>query len=299
MGLCLLWTVAILPAAPALGPGDHTRSLTVDGLQRSYLVHVPAQCDGKSPAPLVLVYHGAAMNGLMMSVFSGLNKKADEAGFIAVYPNGTGKLGLFLTWNVAWTGGSAKPDDVLFTRRLLDDLTGALRVDPKRIYAAGMSNGGMMCYRLAAELSDRIAAVAPVAGAMADKAPRPKRPVSVIHFHGTDDALVPYQGLGDHVPNFIRFKSVEDSIQAWVKLDGCPARPKVDELPCPVDDGATVQRKTYGPGTKGVEVVLVVIRGGGHTWPGRPSFFSYLGRSTKNISANDLLWEFFERHPLP
>ena len=299
VGLCLLWSVALLAADPTLGPGDHTRSLTVDGRQRSYLVHVPAKCDGKAPAPVVLVYHGAAMNGPMMSVFCGLNKKADEAGFIAVYPNGTGKWGLFLTWNVAWKGGAAKADDVAFTRRLLDDLTHVLHVDPKRIFATGLSNGGMMCYRLAAELSDRIAAIAPVAGAMADEAPRPKRPVSLLHCHGTDDSVVPFQGLGGRGASLIRFKSVEDSIRAWVQLDGCPAQPKVDELACPIDDGTTVERKTYGPGTKGAEVVLVLIRGGGHTWPGQTPPVGFLGKSTKNISANDLLWEFFQRHPMP
>jgi polyhydroxybutyrate depolymerase len=109
------------------------------------------------------------MNASMMQRFSGMNGKADEAGFIAVYPNGTG-AGPFLTFNsggVEWELVKKQPNDVTFVSQLLDDLATVVSVDPKRIYATGMSNGGMMCYRLAAELSDRIAAIAPVAGTMA------------------------------------------------------------------------------------------------------------------------------------
>ena len=284
-----------------LGPGDHTRSLEVDEQTRSYLLHVPPDYDPREPAPVVLALHGAMMNGSMMAAFSGLSEKADEAGFLVVYPNGTGVANLLLTWNCGGLLGKLaenQPDDVAFVAALLDDLATVVRVDPKRVYAAGMSNGGMMCYRLAAELSDRIAAIAPVGGTMAIGTCKPKRPVPVIHFHGTDDQLVPFEGFNGKAPRFLSFKSVKETIDLWVRKNGCPEEPDVNELPDSADDGTTVMRKSYGPGKQGTEVVLLKIKGGGHTWPGREAAFGFLGKSTQDISANDLIWEFFLRHPM-
>ena len=120
-----------------------------------------------------------------------------------------------------------------------------------------------------------------------------------MHFHGTDDKFLPFAGgIGDRSLAKVMFRSVEDSIQAWVKVDGCPKKPVVSEMPQKVDDGTTVERKVYGPGKDGAEVVLFIIKGGGHTWPGREPRVEFLGKSTKNISANDLMWEFFKRHPM-
>ena len=293
--------VGLLAAGEPLGPGDHTRSLKVDELTRSYMVHVPPDYDPQEPVPVVLALHGAMMNGPMMAAFSGLSEKADEAGFLAVYPNGTGVANLLLTWNSGGLTGKLaenQPDDVAFVAALLDDLATVVKVDPKRVYAAGMSNGGMMCYRLAAELSDRIAAIAPVGGTMAIGTCKPKRPVPVIHFHGTDDQLVPFKGLGGEGPRFLSFKSVEETIDLWIRKNGCPEEPEVNELPDSADDGTSVTRKSYGPGKQGAEVVLLEINGGGHTWPGREAAFGFLGKSTQDISANDLIWEFFLRHPM-
>ena len=153
-----------------LGPGDHTRTLMMGEQKRTYLVHVPKDYDPKKPTPVVLALHGAAMNGPMMVWFSGLNTTADKSGFIVVYPSGTG-TGPFLTWNAGGFKGKmaeGKADDVAFIGKLLDDLSTVIKVDEKRVNACGMSNGGMMCYRLAAELSNRIAAVAPVAVIVTD-----------------------------------------------------------------------------------------------------------------------------------
>ena len=191
-----------------------------------------------------------------------------------------------------------QPDDVKFVRELLDDLAKVVNVDPKRIYATGISNGGMMCYRLAAEMSNRIAAIAPVSGTLAVEKCRPQRPVPVIHFHGTDDKLVPFNGPDQRTAKVFAFKSVEETIRTWVKIDGCPTKPKITKLPHKADDGTTVERKTYGPGKEGAEVILYVINGGGHTWPGRKWPVPWLGKTTTDISANDLMWEFFKRHPM-
>jgi polyhydroxybutyrate depolymerase len=296
-----LHLVALLSLAAApLGPGDHTRSFKMGGTDRSYLVHVPPQYDPQKPTPVVLVLHGAGTNGSITVWFTGMSKKADEAGFIAVYPNGTGLAGLMLTWNAGGVRGKTdgKPDDVAFLGKVLDDLATVANVDSKRVYATGMSNGGMMCYRLAAELSDRIAAIAPVAGTMAIDKYAPKRPVPVMHFHGTADTMVPFGGPSGRTPKFLGFKSVEDTIKICVKANGCPEKPTVVELPDKAGDGTPVTQKTYGPGKDGAEVVLFVIEGGGHTWPGQQPPVGFIGKSTKNISANDLIWAFFEKHPM-
>ena len=263
-------------------------------------MHVPPKYDPKTPTPVVLILHGAGTDATITVPFTGMSRKSDEAGFIAVYPNGTG-IGPFQTWNAGGLSGllaEGKPDDVAFISKLLDDLATVVNVDAKRVYVTGISNGGMMAYKLAAELSDRIAAIAPVAGTMTMDTISPRRPVPVMHFHGTKDTFVPFNGPSDKVPKFIRFKSVEETIAAWAKANGCPAEPQLADEPNKVDDGTKVQRKTYGPGTDGAEVILWTIEGGGHTWPGMKAPVNFIGKSTQNISANDLMWEFFEKHPL-
>ncbi len=302
VGLLIVWLASPAKSDTPLAPGDYTRTLHFGGRERSYLVHVPLGYRASRPTPVVLVFHGAMINAWIMVHYCGLNETADKHGFVAVYPNGTGPLGVLLTFNGGNCCGTAQwdhVDDVGFTRALLDDLAKVVKVDARRVYAAGISNGGILCYRLASELSDRIAAIAPVAAAMGTPTCHPKRPVSVIDFHGTDDPIVPFKGgMGKQGPVRVTFTPVEASIRAWVKADGCPPKPAIVKLPVKIGDGTTVERKTYGPGKEGAEVVLYVIHGGGHTWPGKPPRLDFLGRSTKNISANDLIWDFFQRHPM-
>lgn len=278
-----------------------TRTLVVDGRTRSYFVHVPPGYDPSKPSPVVLALHGATMTGPLMAWFTGLNAQADEAGFLAVYPDGTGSRSSFY-WNAGNCCGAAaqdQVDDVAFIRALLDDLAGVYRVDPDRVFATGLSNGAMMAYRLASELSDRIAAVACVAGTMATEACHPVRPVPVLHVHGTEDAFVPFTGgVGPRSPSGVPHRSVEQSIRAWVRADGCAEEPAVETLPDRARDGTRVVRKTYGDGHAGSEVVLVVVEGGGHTWPGRDLRSKVLGKATMNVSANGLVWDFFVRHPM-
>ena len=296
--------VAAMANTESLAPGNHNRSLRVDGVDRAYLVHVPPKYDSKQPTPVVLVLHGAWTNGPITAGYSGLNRTADENNFIAVYPNGTGFRETALFWN---SGHRDKPifgiqlvDDVKFIGALLDDLGTVVNLDPKRVFATGISNGGMMCYRLAAEMADRIAAIAPISGTLCLDDRHPKRPVSVLHFHGTQDKLVPYDGSRSAARNLLHCKSVDESVQTWAKLNGCPDKPKIELLPNKVDDGTKIRRHTFGPGKDGSEVVLIEIEGGGHTWPGRPlpGIDAALGKSTGNISANEMMWEFFSRHPM-
>jgi polyhydroxybutyrate depolymerase len=279
------------------------RTLAVDGRQRSYLVHVPRRYDPGKPTPVVLAFHGAFMNGAAMAAFSGLSAKADEAGFIVVYPDGVGVSKSFLFFNAFLPPGGAAldynpPDDVAFTARLLDDLSTVCNVDTKRVFATGLSNGGMMCHRLAAELSDRVAAIAPVSGTLAIDDVHPTRAVPAIMFHGTADTIVPFNGPKAGDLAMLKFKGVDDTVKAWIKADGCQPDPATTAIPDTAHDGTIVKRHEYGSGRDGAEVVLYEIEGGGHTWPGQQPPVDFLGKSTSNISANDLIWEFFQKHPM-
>jgi polyhydroxybutyrate depolymerase len=296
------------PSSPAtkLVAGEHTRTIAVDDLQRRYRVYVPKKYDRANPTPVVIVFHGGGGNPESMVRLSGMNAKSDEAGFIVVYPYGTGKLeDYLLTFNGGGCCGYAmhnKIDDVGFTRAMLDDLAKVANVDTNRVFATGLSNGGIMSHYVASELSDRIAAIAPVGGPLMMDAPNAKRPVPVMHFHGTGDEFAPFKGgfgkgaaAGKGVTDF---KSVEHTIQSWVKANGCKPDPEVVAFPDKSEDGMKCTRKTWSGGKDGSEVVLIEIENGGHTWPGNEPTVAMLGKSTKDISANDLMWEFFQKHPM-
>ncbi len=279
---------------------DQLRAISIDGHERSYWVHVPPTVDLAAPTPVVLAFHGGASSGRALARSSGLSEKADAAGFVVVYPNGTGDRDQLFTWNAGTCCGYAhaqQVDDVAFVMALLDELAATMHVDPARVFATGLSNGAMLAYRLASEHAERFAAIAPVAGPMAAATCSPSLPASVIHFHGTLDEFTPLAGgVGKRSVTKTNHYSVEHSIQAWVGANACPSTPVIQQLPTAIDDGMRIERRTYGPGRDDAEVVLYLIDGGGHTWPGRPSNTFIFGRSTQNISANNLMWEFFFRH---
>lgn len=298
------WLSLLIPfflAADSLVPGDHERQLKIDDLDRRYFVHVPPNLDPHQPVPVVLVFHGAGMNGRMMPGFCGMNDKADAAGFVAVYPNGTGVAELLLVFNAAGTPEKpygSRADDVKFVDALLDDLGTVLKIDSNRVYASGFSNGAMLCYRLAAELPDRIAAIAPVSGTQALKDLRPPRPVPILHLHGTRDLLVPWDGPVAGQSPKMPFLSVPETLKIWIPANHCATEPVMTAVPDQADDGTRVMRRTYTPSADGAEIVVYAIEGGGHTWPGSPHpQLEFLGKTTLDISANDLIWDFFVRHP--
>jgi polyhydroxybutyrate depolymerase len=278
------------PDAPCLGKealsGDLDWKMKVDGKDRTVHVHVPKGYDPTKAVPVVLNFHGYSSNGTEQNLLARMTDKADKAGFIAVHPEGTGASP---SWNAGACCGdaaSAATDDVGFVGKIIDELESKLCVDAHRVFATGMSNGGFLSHRLACELSDRIAAVAPVAGVLGIPTCNPTRPMSVFHFHGTLDALVSYDGSQGGFP------SVKQTMSGWASRSGCTVTPretlKKGEVTCVTYDGCK----------GGAEVNLCTVTGGGHTWPGGLPVPS-LGHTTTDIVATDAMWDFFVKHPLP
>jgi polyhydroxybutyrate depolymerase len=228
----------------------------------------------------VLVLHGFTQTAQGIMGYSGFNAIADEAGFLAVYPNG-----INTSWNVGLAGAGA--NDVGFISALIDTLAAAYAIDNERIYACGMSNGGFMSYRLACELSDRIAAIASVTGSMTTatfNACQPQRPVPVLEIHGTNDLIVPYSGSNGVLP-------IPTVLSWWVLHNNCDPTPVVNPLPDLVNEGSTVEQWRYGPGSAGSVVEHLRVVGGGHTWPG--ANFSGVGNTNRDINASSEIWRFF------
>ena len=283
--------------SPNLPAGEVNRTLTHDGLQRSYLLYVPASANRSQPLPLVLVFHGGTGNAQSAERMSGFDRVADQNGFVVVYPNGTSRVSddILLTWNGGTCCGYAQEknvDDTGFVRAILADLQPLVNIDAKRIYAAGMSNGGILSQRLACEAADLFAAIAPVAGTLNFPSCSPAQPVSVIEFHGTDDRHLPYDGgVGPESLAGVDFASVKDSIDFWLNFDGCPAAPQTETF-------ADIQNDIYASCANGTAVELYTILGGRHAWPGSDGP-GWPGGDlpTQSISATDLIWEFFAAHP--
>ncbi len=267
-------------------PQTNRFMLTVGGLPRTFDVHLPANYDPSKATPVVLNFHGLGSNAGQQQAYSKMIAKSDAEGFIAVHPEGTGAR---QSWNAGYCCEAAvqnNTDDVAFVRAMLDELESRLCVDKDRVFAAGMSNGGFMSHRLACDLSDRIAAVAPVAGYNVTQACAPGRAVPVLHFHGTSDQTVPYEAGANGFPG------VRPSLEAWAQRNGCGATPSESFRM------ADAHCDSWPSCSGGSEVILCTIDGGGHTWPGAIAI-PQLGFTSAAISATDTMWDFFERHPMP
>ncbi len=299
----LLLTATIGQGAPSRA---QFRTVKVGHLDRTFWLHVPLNDSKDKPTSLVFVFHGGGGQGKGMISGSGFTDLADKKGFIVVYPDGVGR-----NWNDGRDIKQARAqrdnvDDVAFVSAMIDSLSKEFTIDPKRIYATGISNGAFMSERLGAELSERFAAIAPVAGGMAlpiAEKLNPKEPVSVILLNGTDDPLVPFKGgevgfaggRGETI-------GVEKIIQKWVARDQCPTPPQVEMLPdADPKDGTRVERTIYTGGQKGTEVALYKIEGGGHTWPGGSQYLpkAVVGRVCRDLDGPAVIWEFFKKHPKP
>jgi polyhydroxybutyrate depolymerase len=283
------------PAAASPALAGEPRTLQAGGVTRRYFLYLPSTWRRGSPAALVLVFHGGGGRASGIAPHTGFSALAEREGFLVAYPQG-----LNGRWNDG-RGYAATHDDVGFVRALLDTLGRELAIDPRRVYATGISNGAMFAYRLACDLPGAFAAVAPVAGAMpADLAPAcaHTEPVSVLAFQGTADPLMPYAG-GGVARRRGRVLSAERSITFWATTSGCAAAPVTADEPDRVTDGTRVRRTAYGACREGRAVELYTIEGGGHTWPGGPPVGGAVGRVTREIDATPLIWAFFAEHPRP
>jgi polyhydroxybutyrate depolymerase len=266
---------------------DSTWTILSSGIDRTFNVHVPASYAPQIETALVLNFHGFTSNAQQEDLLAAMSQKADKEGFIAVHPQG---LGSPASWNAGKCCGQFAGndlDDVQFVNDLLDELEARLCVDEKRIFSTGMSNGGFFSHRLGCDLAGRIAAVAPVAGVLGVDTCAPKRPMPVMHFHGTLDPLVPYDGSGAPTT----FPSVSDTFKGWATRDGCQGDPAevfhMNEVHC----------ARYEQCQGGSHVELCTVEGGGHTWPGGLPI--PVGFTTYAINATNAMWDFFTAHPMP
>jgi polyhydroxybutyrate depolymerase len=273
------------------------RKLSVGGMDRSYLLYIPAKARAAASVPVVLVLHNSGSTPEAIAKITGFNGKADAEGFVVVYPRGTPSQQVTdkFWWNSGLCCGLAqknKVDDVAFIRALLADLATVVPVDGRRIFAAGLYTGALMSYRLGCEMADRIAAVGAVAGTQNVETCRPAQPVSIIDIHGTADAVVPYAGgVGTSMKNF-SFASVKDTIDFWITADQCPGTVVREE-------SGPVVHEAYSPCSDGAAVELYTIQDGAHVWPGGTQTGTRVAKSPSTINATNIIWDFFLNHPKP
>ena len=277
--------------SPISGPGDYRFSLVHGGISREYLVHVPKSYRG-APTPMLIALHGGGGDADFQADESHykLISKSEQAGFIAIFPNGYSRFpsGILATWNAGTCCGKAeenKIDDVGFIREVIWRMERQAHVDPKRIFATGMSNGAMMSWRLACEAPE-IRAIAPVEGTDNSRSCSPRHPVAVIEFHAADDPNVPFGGGAGVGPSHTDFISVPATQAKWVRIDRANAEAKR------VLSVAGAHCDLHPAGVGGAPVELCVTDTGGHSWPGGGT---QQGRKQPSmaISANDLMWSFF------
>jgi len=271
------------------------RFLEHGGLKRRYVVYIPdALKHQDGPHPALLNFHGGGGHAEQLMKTSGMNRVADQHGFLVVYPDGTSAAGPLLTWNAGRCCGYAarrKVDDVGFVRKLVAALVRDFRADPKRIYAAGHSNGGMLAYRLAAEASDLIAGAGIVAADLGIDARAPARPVPLIVFHGLKDQNILWEGgMGPNQIDRNPHRSIPETLAIWKNWNRCA------DAPVRIETGAEYIMERYEPppGIAGAPIVLYKLPNGGHSWPGGepPARVLNLGPHVKSVDASALIGAF-------
>jgi len=309
-------TAAPVPYAPyagtnaAVAPAGQTsegRITTPDGRTRHYRLYVPASLTPGRPAPLLVALHGGLGTSAQFATNSGFDGLAESNGFVVVYPDGIGALpngGGPQTWNGGYCCGAAARqgvDDVRFVRAVIDTVTAEVPVDPARIYAAGHSNGAILAYRLACELSDRIAAIGVQAGSLGVDTCTPARPVSVFHLHGTADTNHPIGGGAGTGVSGVVFRPARAAVEALATADGCATSPAPAPVAAVDPPNPDVQATTWSPCADATAVRFVVVTGATHAWMGHPSVSaaaaSLVGEPYTGLDASRAIWSFLAAHP--
>ncbi len=276
------------------------QAITVDGIERSYLLYIPPSYDGSEPWPLVLNFHGFNSQSDFQMFVTGMNAVADENNFIIAYPQGLLIANPFLGndapgWNVG--GTLSKNDDVGFANSLIDKVIEDYSIDESRIYATGWSMGANMAYDVTCALGDRIAAVAGVANQMADfqiAACKPIRSIPTLVMHGTADPLVPFEGDG------AIFSEVATTVLFWANSNNCLLEPETISLEdTDLEDGSSVMLTKYTNCDRSTEVLFYTVVNGGHPWPGGGALPPFTGTLNKDINASEEIWDFFKKFSLP
>ena len=261
-----------------------------DGLNRSFILYVPEIYSGDE-VPLVINLHGYTSNAFEQMFYGDFRSIADTANFLVVHPMGTDDPSGNPYWNAEF-GGTV--DDIGFLEALIDSLAVDYNINLERVYSTGMSNGGFMSYTLACNLSNRIAAIASVTGTMLNSQLNtcsPQHPMPVMEFHGTADAVVPYDG------NII-WASTPEVMEYWTGYNSCNTTPVVTALPdMDPEDGCTVELYEYNNGNNGSKVAHYKVIGGGHTWPGS-IINTGNGNTNHDIDASAEIWDFFRQYDL-
>ncbi|MBK9142806.1 MAG: esterase [Candidatus Melainabacteria bacterium] len=281
-------------------------SLKVGGVERTYYVYSPRGFEaGSGPLPLVIALHGGGGTAERMDKLTGgITRVADRNGFLIAFPQGEQKR-----WNDGRKAESitGSLDDVGFIAQMIDTLVGSGKVDSKRVYATGISNGGFFSQYLAIKLPDRIAAVATVAATVPAswQSESPGRPVPVMMILGLEDPLVPYNGgrIGGRILHKDRGSVLPagQSISYWLdnnSVDRSSRREnRIDNDP---DDGTSLVVSTFGQAADKKQVMVVDVRGGGHTWPRGWKYLpeALIGRTSQELDANEAIWNFFRSHSL-
>ena len=274
-----------------------SETITVDGQTRTYTLNLPPDYYESNGFSLVIAMHGGGGDAAQFESTSRLTEKADAAGFIVVYPEGVKSDGVLgaRTWNAGKCCDYARDNninDVKFIDELIDELLAKYKINPKKVYATGHSNGGMLSYRLACEMSGKIAAIATSGCSMVVTQPcNPDRPVPVLHMHSVLDARVPYTG-GKGITG-VYYPPIDSVMNVWSKINTCETTAQV------VKDDDDYKFTRWTDCTNGVTIQYYLTQDGGHAWPGGLPGSANGDIPSSVISANDLLWDFFKQYQLP
>ena len=275
--------------APA---GGSSGAITFGGVERTYLLHVPASYDPEKPIPVVFNFHGHGSSAQNQMSYADFRPLAEREGFAVVAPDGQGSPRRFTLLGATAT----EADDVEFATALVDHLADRLCLDDRRIFATGMSNGGALSSVLACRAADRFAATAAVAAVIyVPPCSGPTKPAPVVAMMGTADPVVPYAGGRVNCCGNPEIPATEDTMKRFAERHGCDAAP-TEERPHP-----TILRRTWTACDDAGAVELYAIEGGGHTWPGATFDLESrgLGRTTPDLVATETIWAFFTAHPRP